>query len=193
MSGVASGARFAAAVIACALATGGASCVRRPAAASPEPPAIVKPTPAVPSPGERYLASAREALERGAQDEARERLEFILALERDTPERPEALYLLGLLLAHPGAPPGAPSRAAELIEEAAPSLSPASRRAEARLVLALLEEESRQSAEIERLRGWLRDMEADGVQLRAALDQREQELQKLKKIKEILLGKASEP
>jgi len=194
MRGRDAGTRIAGAFVALALVSGAAGCIRR-AVETPvvSPPPVVAPAPPAPSAGERYLASAREALGRGADGEARERLEFILALEADTPERPEALFLLGLLLADPDSPDGDPARAAGLLEQAASSLSPPERRAEARLVLELVRENARQSNEIAQLRAWLQEMESDSVQLRAALDQREQELQKLKKIKEILLGKASEP
>jgi len=187
--------RLAALGAAFAMLACGAGCPLRRAAPAPAPapaPPVVVAPPTL-TPGARYLASARDALEHGDKAQAAERLEFILALEAGTPERPEAEYTLALLLAQPGSSASDRSRAVKLLGEAVDHLEPASRRAEAGLLLSLLEEEGRQSREIEQLRAWLQTMEDENAQLRSAIDQRDRELQKLKKIKDILLGKVQEP
>lgn len=146
----------------------------------------IQPEKTPPTAGERYLEAARAALAGPDYKTAEERLEFVLALGKSIPQRAEALYLLALLKARPDSDNRDRARAIVLLQEAGSVKTVPERKSEALLVLQLLESELEQERIIQQLNIWVSEIESDQIELRTALEQREEEL---RKIKEILLGK----
>jgi hypothetical protein len=128
-----------------------------------------------------------DLLGRGETRRAVARLEGVIALGARAPGRAEALYTLALIEARPDSPARDVPRARRLLREVLGSKPAPRRETEARFILALLEMEEDRTREIHALRARLAVSEADANLLRLALDQREEEL---RRIKEILLGES---
>ncbi len=170
-------------------ASAGCAGIRSTPAGTPPaepPPAVVEPAPP-PPPGERGLAEATELLGRGETRRAVAKLEEVIALGAGAPGRAEALYTLALIEARPESPARDVPRARRLLQEVLKSDPEPRREAEARFILALLRIEEERTREIHALQTRLAVSEADADLLRSALEQREEEL---RRIKEILLGES---